>query len=106
MDNGYTDKDGKFREGNAGRPKGALNKTTRDVKYIIQQVLDNINDNDIVDIVNQLKQESPKELLSFIGKIAPKDLTIKGEFKPSGMAIEIKKLREQNGKDSINTTAD
>jgi hypothetical protein len=65
----------------AGRKAGSENKTTRDIRYIINKILDNVSDMDIKDILTEIKAEKPEALLSFLGKIAPKKLTVDGEIK-------------------------
>lgn len=73
-----------FEKGNKhgkGRPTGSENKATRDIRYIVNKILENVTDKDITTIMTEIKTEKPEALLSFIGKIAPKKLTVDGEIK-------------------------
>jgi hypothetical protein len=91
--------DGKFEEGNkkgAGRPKGAENKFTREVKDVIQRLLNCMTDEDLKEIYTHLKTEKPETLISFIGKIAPKDLNIKGDVKTSKLSDSIQRLIDKD----------
>jgi len=69
---------------------------TRDIKDVIQTVLQNINDVDIEEIITYLKAEKPEALLSFIGRIAPKDLNVKGEISTQPIAISVKDLKNSD----------
>jgi hypothetical protein len=75
-------KNGQFVEGGgSGRPKGAVNKATRDIRYIISKILENVSDDDIKEMMGNIKTKKQEVLLSFLGKIAPKKLTVDGEIK-------------------------
>ena len=87
--------DNQFKEGNkqgAGRPKGSENKFTREVKDVIQRLLNCMTDKDLQEIYLHLKTEKPETLINFIGKIAPKDLNIKGDVKTSKLSESIERL--------------
>jgi hypothetical protein len=73
-----------FEKGNKhgkGRPKGSENKATRDIRYIISKILENVSDDDIKAMMGNIKTKKQEVLLSFLGKIAPKKLTVDGEIK-------------------------
>ena len=67
--------DTQFKKGNPGKQKGAINKTTRDIKHVIKVILNATTDKDIQDIVDKLKKDKPEAYLSFIAKVAPKDIS-------------------------------
>jgi hypothetical protein len=100
MDNKEQEKTGRFEQGQsgntAGRPKGSQNKITRQVKDVINKLLECLTDEDILSLYAELRDKKPEVLLNFIGKIAPKDLNVKTDFKLSPLAEELKKLREGN----------
>lgn len=70
------------REKTGGRAKGTPNKTTSDMKMVISQVVEAITRGDgINQIVDELIEEAPKELLNFLSKVAPKELNVQGNIK-------------------------
>ena len=67
---------GKFGKGNAGKPKGAVQKSTKQLKDMILQALDKSGGVDYL----QARAEDPKTaaaFLSLIGKVLP--MTIAGD---------------------------
>jgi hypothetical protein len=64
-----------------GRQAGTPNKATRDIRYIISKILENVSDDDIKEMMGNIKTKKQEVLLSFLGKIAPKKLTVDGEIK-------------------------
>jgi hypothetical protein len=101
-----TRNNGKFVAGNKesnGRPKGSLNKQTRAIKDVINKLMECSTDDDLQDIYSELKKNNPSALLSFYGKIAPKKLDVETEFKPSELASELKKIREETVVEDSNT---
>jgi len=87
-----------FKEGNTGRPKGAINKQTRDIKAVIAHLIERLQDGKLDEMLDTLFIDKPDVVLNFIAKIAPKDLTIKGEIIHHPIAEELKKLRESREK--------
>jgi hypothetical protein len=83
----------------AGRPKGAENKFTREVKDVIQRLLNCMTDGDLEEIYLHLKTEKPETLINFIGKIAPKDLNIGGDLKVSKLSESIERLIDKDNTD-------
>ena len=59
-----------------GRPKGAENQKTRDIKEVVNYLVEAMNDGFLDEMLIKLSEEKPEALLAFIGKIAPKDLNI------------------------------
>ena len=61
-------KDGKFKEGNPGRPKGATNKTSREIREAITQALAGHIES-IPQLIDEL--ENPKDKLDALSKFVP-----------------------------------
>ena len=57
-----------------GRPKGSENKKTRDIKEVIEYLVDALQDGELDTMLTQLLADKPEAVLAFIGKIAPKKL--------------------------------
>jgi hypothetical protein len=76
----------------AGRPKGAENKFTREVKDVIQRLLNCMTDEDLEEIYLHLKTEKPETLINFIGKIAPKDLNVKTDLAKNPLLEKLAKF--------------
>jgi hypothetical protein len=93
-------KTGKFEQGEsgnkAGRPKGSQNKMTRQVKDVINKLLECFTDADIKKLYNKLKDKKPDTLINFLARIAPKDLNVKGEFRKSELSKSINELVKQD----------
>lgn len=91
-----------FEKGNnlgKGRPEGRPNKLTRQVKDVINKLLECMTDEDVRLLYDDLKTNKPEVLISFIGRIAPKDLNVKTEVKTSDLSESIQELIK---KDSTN----
>ena len=58
----------KFGKGNPGKPKGAVNKVTKELKEMILQALDNAGG---VEYLTRRAEDSPVAFLSLIGKVLP-----------------------------------
>lgn len=63
---------GKFGKGNPGKPKGAVNKNTAQLKEMILQALHGAGG---VGYLQRQADESPTAFLSLIGKVLPTTLT-------------------------------
>lgn len=70
-----------------GRPKGAVNKTTRQVKEMILQALETKGG---ADYLARQADENPAAFMTLIGKVLPLQLT--GE---NGGPIEVKNIMER-----------
>jgi hypothetical protein len=90
------------KEGNktGGRAKGTPNKLTREVKDVIQRLLNCMTDEDLKEIYDDLKLNKPETLVGFIGKIAPKDLNVKTDVVKNPI---LEKLAKFEVKDDDNT---
>ena len=77
------DETGKFKEGNPGKPKGAVNKITTKVKELTTQILECYTEQDIKDMANKIKQEKPEVLFKFLSTLMPKELIHNGTLIPS-----------------------
>ena len=66
-----------FRKGNTGRPKGLKNKATREVEEVIGRMVEYISDPvHMAQILSDCAKKTPHVLVNFMGRIAPKDLSI------------------------------
>jgi len=61
---------GKFEKGNAGKPKGALNKTNKQVKETVLAVFNNIQSDPKVNLTAFAKKH-PKEFYAIAAKLIP-----------------------------------
>ena len=91
---------GQFEKGKSGNPSGkkpgTLNKDTREIKDVINHLVKALNDGKLNSMLEQLLIDKPEAVLSFLGKIAPKDLTITGDIKVNNpIAHQIQLLREE-----------
>ena len=66
-----------FKPGEGGRPKGAPNKITRDIKEVIRVILARLTDVKLHGLVDKLYEDKPEAISALLGKLAPKDLTIR-----------------------------
>lgn len=64
---------GKFGKGNPGKPKGAVNKATKELKEMILAALDNKGG---VEYLEKQADENPNAFLTLIGKVLP--MTVQG----------------------------
>lgn len=68
--------DGTFIKG-PGRPKGAINQETRDIKAVTKAIIDWVGQEDrLNEILQDLKTNNPSALLTFLGKVVPKDVNL------------------------------
>lgn len=64
----------------AGRPKGSENKITREVKSVIQFMVNHIGDPDAMrERLDRIDAHHPEVLVHFMAKVAPKELNVKGD---------------------------
>lgn len=63
----------KFGKGNPGKPKGAVNKVTKELKEMILQALENKGG---VSYLEQQAEANPNAFLALIGKVLP--MTVQG----------------------------
>jgi len=68
----YLAKDGGFKKGNPGKPKGAKDKSTRGIRGMILQALSNVGG---VKYLEQQAKDQPVAFLSLVGKVLPLDVT-------------------------------
>jgi hypothetical protein len=59
---------GRFGKGNKGKPKGATNKVTREVKEMILMALDKAGG---VDYLEEQARTNPGPFLTLVGKVLP-----------------------------------
>ena len=77
----YTnDVTGKFRKGNPGRPEGATNKITRDIKEIHDQILAVIQDE--ITVEELIKNCKKEVILTYLAKTMPKDYNVNTNINP------------------------
>lgn len=68
---------GRFGKGNPGKPKGAVNKTTAEIKDMIRQALDGAGGVEyLIERANDPRTASA--FLSLVGKVLPMQLTGEG----------------------------
>ena len=84
-----------FKKGEGGRPKGCQNEQTKDIKSIIQRMLNHLGkDQKIEDMLDTLEVEDPKIIIAFLAKVAPKSLEVKESKGKSRLLIEMEKANE------------
>jgi hypothetical protein len=64
----YVDENGKFKKGNKGKPKGAVNRTTKDIKEFIVNFL-NDKTFEIAEIWNNLEDKDKASLFLHLAKL-------------------------------------
>lgn len=65
---------GRFEKGNAGKPKGAVSKTTKLVKEVFAEVFSNLQDEPGVRLEDWAKQE-PTEFYKLASKLIPTQIS-------------------------------
>ena len=65
----------KFGKGNPGKPKGATNKVTTELKEMILQALGSAGG---IDYLQRQAEEKPAAFLALIGKVLPMQVTGEG----------------------------
>ena len=79
-----------------GRPKGSPNRINREIKDVVNRILENLDDPRIDKIMIDIMEEKPEAVLSFLGKVAPKDISINKSKEPNRLIEELKLIREPN----------
>ena len=65
----------KFKTGNPGRPKGAANRETREIRVAIQEMVNYIGEPArLRRILDRVEETNPTALINFMARVAPKDL--------------------------------
>jgi hypothetical protein len=73
-----------------GRPKGALNKTTRELKDMILEALHNKGG---AEYLERQADENPSAFLTLVGKVLP--LNVQGRHDIAVASIDAEELRKQ-----------
>ena len=81
----------RFGKGNPGRPKGAVNKTTADLKAAIMRAFDKAGGDEWL---VSLSTENPQAFATLLGKLIPRDLKIDGDLRVN-LVDAIRKARER-----------
>lgn len=62
-----------------GRPPGAENKATRDIKEVVQSMVDYLGDKERLQaIMDNVAENKPEVIVNFMAKICPKDINLGG----------------------------
>lgn len=69
----------------AGRPKGAVNKTTADVRTALEEAFEKRGG---VPALVQWAEASPDEFYKLWGKLLPKDVTLSGSGEPIRIIVQ------------------
>lgn len=78
----------KFGKGNPGKPKGATNKVTRELKEMILAALDGAGG---VEYLQERAIDTPGPFLALVGKVLP--MTVAGSLEHSGgLTVNIKRF--------------
>ncbi len=91
--------DGTFGEGNPGRPKGSRNKLS---EAFLRVLSDDFQENGI-EVIERLRQESPAQYANVIAKLMPKLMELSG---PDGDSIPVSgtvrfvKSKKEHGSDT------
>jgi hypothetical protein len=65
----------KFKPGNPGRPKGAANRETREIRAAIQEMVNYIGEPArLRRILDRVAETNPAALVNFMARVAPKEL--------------------------------
>jgi hypothetical protein len=60
-----------------GRPPGAENQTTREIKAVVQSMVDYLGDHDRLQaIMDAVAASKPEVIINFMAKICPKDINL------------------------------
>jgi hypothetical protein len=92
----------KFKEGNPGRPKGAINKITRTVKETVLAAFNEIQSDPKVNIISFAKTY-PRDFYAIAAKLIPTEITGKIETKNT---IDYSKLSDEALNEIINASRD
>ena len=68
-------KTGQFGPGNPGKPKGAINKTTRTVKEAVEAAFQQVGG---ADYLANLAITEPRAFVALVSKLIPNNLTVDG----------------------------
>ena len=81
----------KFLKGNAGRPKGAVNKTTAAVKAAIYEAFERSGG---VEYLVRVAEDDPKTFLALLGRLVPSEVDHGGEVGVREVTRRIVDVRE------------
>jgi hypothetical protein len=80
-----------FKEGNRGKPKGAVNKTTREAKQLFVEIMEGEVDN-IKNSLEELRKKDKGRYLEVLSKFFPYFIPKKVEIDtPSEITINVKR---------------
>lgn len=80
---------GKFGAGNPGKPKGAVNKVTKEVKQMILDALDGAGG---VEYLIEQAHSKPAAFLALVGKVMPLQITGDGD-NPLALSVTVKYVK-------------
>lgn len=73
----------KFKPANSGRPKGTLNKVTREIRAVIGEMVDYLGDPvKLRDMMDRLVADRPEVVVNFLARVAPRDMVFHEDRKP------------------------
>lgn len=79
---------GKFGKGNPGKPKGAVNKVTMDLRQMVLAALDKAGG---AAYLQQQAKDNPAAFMTMLGKCLPKDVKIEGDI---SLSVTVQRLTE------------
>ena len=97
MDKGKT----QFQKGNAGKPKGAKNKVTQNIRDKFEQLLEGVSVEKMVEDLNQLRPNDRLNIIMglaeyIVPKLARTSLTHEAGESIEGFTIEVKRNRDDS----------
>jgi len=79
----------RFGTNNPGKPKGAVNKTTKLVKEVFAEVFEQLQDDPIANL-KSWGIENPTEFYKLASKLIPTQMNVEGNFNLSDQPIKFK----------------